>query len=309
MNYLNSIKKSRVLIAIYEMYYKFRYYVFKFLYFDNYQIMSDFETIEYIEKFQPNVSRIGDGEMDIICNRNIGFQKADNNLANDLEKVLLSKRKGMLICVIDAINNDVIEELSYESRKFWMINLGLTFNKWRKYLHKKTCYGNAHITRPYIRYKNDKLVALRFEKIRNIWNNKRVLIVEGEGTRIGVGNDFMDNASEIHRIICPNKNAYEIKNIIKNKIIEYNQKNNYDMVLIALGPTASILAYELLENQIWSLDVGHIDLEYEYWRRNMKNGGNIEIKYVDDSREEYNQYAFINDYKYLSSILENLNKL
>ena len=38
-------------------------------------------------------------------------------------------------------------------------------------------------------------------------------------------------------------------------------------MLIALGPTATILAYDLAEKGVQALDVGHIDIEYEWFLR------------------------------------------
>ena len=41
-----------------------------------------------------------------------------------------------------------------------------------------------------------------------MWNNIDVLIVEGEHTRFGVGNDLLAIAKGVERIICPDKNAF-----------------------------------------------------------------------------------------------------
>ena len=37
------------------------------------------------------------------------------------------------------------------------------------------------------------------------------------------------------------------------------------MIIIALGPTATVLAYDLAMVGYWALDMGHIDLEYEWF--------------------------------------------
>ncbi len=47
------------------------------------------------------------------------------------------------------------------------------------------------------------------------------------------------------------------------------------MVIIALGPTATVLAYDLSQNGIWALDLGHIDIEYSWFK--MKATSRIEI--------------------------------
>ena len=39
--------------------------------------------------------------------------------------------------------------------------------------------------------------------------DRDVIICEGEKTRMGVGNDLLDNCKSIKRIICPSENAFD----------------------------------------------------------------------------------------------------
>ena len=40
------------------------------------------------------------------------------------------------------------------------------------------------------------------------------------------------------------------------------------MIIIALGPTATVLAYDLAKEGYQALDMGHFDIEYEWYLRN-----------------------------------------
>jgi hypothetical protein len=40
------------------------------------------------------------------------------------------------------------------------------------------------------------------------------------------------------------------------------------LVLLALGPTATVMAFDLAKENIWTLDIGHIDLEYMWYLQN-----------------------------------------
>ena len=42
-----------------------------------------------------------------------------------------------------------------------------------------------------------------------MWDNKECLFIEGDKTRMGVGNDLFDNAKSIQRILCPSENAFD----------------------------------------------------------------------------------------------------
>ena len=75
------------------------------------------------------------------------------------------------------------------------------------------------------------------------------------------------------------------------------------LILIALGPTASILAYDLYKLGYQAIDIGHIDLEYEWYLRNCTRPVLIENKYVNEVRGNY-KYKKVDDRKYYSQIIQ-----
>ena len=103
-----------------------------------------------------------------------------------------------------------------------------------------------------------------FSKIKNIWDGKEILLVEGEKSRLGMGNDLFSNAKKIERILCPAENAFDKYDDIVNKVLE---QDSGKLVLIALGMTATVLAYDLHKLGYWAIDIGHIDIEYEWFLR------------------------------------------
>ena len=60
--------------------------------------------------------------------------------------------------------------------------------------------------------------------LKKIWNSKNILIIEGEKSRLGMGNDLFDNAKSIKRIICPSINAFHVYDKIIKKVINLNEK-------------------------------------------------------------------------------------
>ena len=79
----------------------------------------------------------------------------------------------------------------------------------------------------YFPYKDKSRTADRVALIKEIWNQREVVLVEGNQTRTGYGNDLLDNAISLERIICPTKEAFdyydeilaEVKKVDKNKLI------------------------------------------------------------------------------------------
>ena len=76
--------------------------------------------------------------------------------------------------------------------------------------------------------------------------------------------------------------------------------------LIALGPTATILAYDLHKLGYQSIDIGHVDIEDEWFLRNCTNVTPIENKYVNEAKGIKYKYKKINNNKYKSQIIRNI---
>ena len=119
-----------------------------------------------------------------------------------------------------------------------------------------------------------------FKSMRNIWHNRNVVIIEGAQSRLGVGNDLFDNARSIRRILCPPRNAFERY----DEILAQAMSMEKDVLfLIALGPTATVLSYQLFKAGYQSVDAGHVDIEYEWWRMGAKRKVKIERKFVNEA--------------------------
>ena len=55
------------------------------------------------------------------------------------------------------------------------------------------------------------------------------------------------------------------------KIVQKYSPNEY-LILLALGPTATVMAYNLAQKGYQAIDIGHIDIEYEWYRMGAKIG-------------------------------------
>jgi glycosyltransferase family protein len=128
-------------------------------------------------------------------------------------------------------------------------------------------YYSSFITRFYIDFKDKSKVPAYIKKLKLIWDKKDILIIEGEKSRLGVGNDLFNNAKSIKRILCPAVNAF----------------NQSILILLAIGPTSTILAYDLYKLGYQAIDVGHIDIEYEWFLRKAKKRTQIYNKFVNEA--------------------------
>ncbi|MEG2331972.1 MAG: GT-D fold domain-containing glycosyltransferase, partial [Bacteroides sp.] len=135
-------------------------------------------------------------------------------------------------------------------------------------------------TRPYMDFASKEDSGRWFEDMRSIWNDRDVVIIEGAQSRLGVGNDLFDGARSIRRILCPPRNAFERYDEILAQALKLEKGV---LFLIALGPTATVLSYQLFKAGYQAVDAGHVDIEYEWWRMNAKRKVKIERKFVNEA--------------------------
>lgn len=269
------------------------------LFFRKPKVKSDIETIDRIIEQKSSVSRFGDGEIAIINGVQLGFQSHDDKLAQRLDQVLRSEN-DMMICIPDIYTIKSIRKLTFESKVFWMNELLHNRHIWYSIPRNKTYY-DACFTRPYIRIRNKEHSKLLFEKLKEVWHERDVVIVEGKQSRLGIGNDLFDGCRSISRILCPPKNAFAAY----EKILQVCMQLPKDALLIlSLGPTASVLAYDLHKLGYQACDLGHIDLEYEWFLQKAQTRTAIKHKAVNELHTEAEQ---MHDEKYEKQIIAVIN--
>lgn len=296
---------KRRLVSLYEIFYeKGRLIRIRVKY--RLKIMSPDQTLAYIEKYHCSIARFGDGEFDHLLNlKDEGFQERSYALETALTNVLINRNPHLLLCIPRCMNT--IKECNEHAGSFW-----ITWGKdghheqivdyIRNLAGKDYLFGDAQITRPYIDWVTDKRAKRLFPKLRHLWKGKDVIIVEGEQSRMGVGNDLFGNANSVKRILCPAVNAFEKKEEIKNAIL-VNRKD--ELILMALGPTATVLAAEFADMGIQALDIGNIDIEYEWFLRRAKERIPIPGKFTNEAKNGAGRvYTECKDEKYLSEIIE-----
>ncbi len=267
-------------------------------------VLSDWETAKYIIDHKCSVARYGDGEMDIMLGINIPFQKSTHKLRKMLKEVKTTDK--CLCCVSDVFNKErfnknTIVEKDY---KFWQKVKFFTKPFYYFYFGKNEVLGDTFVSRFYLRFKDHSQTPDYIKFLKQIWQDRNLIFVEGEKTRLGVGNDFFDNAKSIRRILGPSKNAFDKYDEIKKAILENAKKD--DLVICALGPTATVLAYDLSE-QMQILDLGHIDIEYEWFLRHADKKIPIENKYVNECGKDGRNPGECTDKTYLSQIIKRID--
>lgn len=259
------------------------------------------ETLDYIIEHNSSLVRFGDGEVNLMWGLPIPYQNHDLELANQLKHIVgLESDEKLVVCLPDAFT-DRFKFTSW-AIPFWKDHMDHYMDFYRE-LCSNSWYGSTFISRPYIDYEDKSKAKGQFEKLKSIWENRDILIVEGITSRSGVGNDLFDKVKSVKRIICPSHNAYSVVDNIQEEIMKHAEGR---LILCMLGPTAKVLSYNLCQMGYQVLDVGHIDSEYEW----MKMGAKTKVKFSHKHTAEHNfdqDIEFIDDETYNSQILVDLS--
>ncbi len=259
------------------------------------------ETIEKIVNDSSSIARFGDGEIKIALNKgDVGFQSRSSNLIKRLREIIVAEEENLLIGIPPYYFDDINIYVDEARKWFEHIRIQHSLGVYKLLKNKEhTVYYNTNISRFYIDVKDKSNAKDYIKKIKKIWENRDILMVEGDKTRSGVGNDLYDNSKSLRRILAPSENAYSKYNEILDAIKKEAKKE--DLIMIALGPTATVLAYDLYKLGYQAIDIGHLDIEYEWMLKGVIWKENVDNKYVNETEQRI--VGDSNDKKYLSEIV------
>lgn len=225
------------------------------------KIYDEYETIMKIYTDKCSICRYGDGEIYHLFQHKTkygsGGQQCSINFQKKLIEVLHNTNPKILIgfsgyyCENEFINTNYILNSLSESTKKFILETKPKLQMKFPFLFIGKLYS-AEITR-LAQLKNNKQIIDIYNKLfceNNcifVGNNKIIQLIK---------NKIIDKFKQIEFIETPNTNAYDQYENIINKIIE-NDNLQDKLILISLGPTATIMSYDLAQKNHWSLDIGH----------------------------------------------------
>ncbi len=260
------------------------------------KIMSSDMTRRMIAEKKKSFSRFGDGEFAaIVGQKRWNFQDESQVLANKLREVLKSEEEDLLIGINPTFYMNLFDLPEEDADGVRAYMRPMVRRLHAELLDTQKYYGDAL----FHNIMNDEDV----KELKSIWNDRDCVFIEGVHTCMGVGNDLFDNSKSIERILGPAENAIDKYDKIMNEAVKQPKDK---LVLISLGPTATVLAYDLCKEGYQAVDIGHIDLIYESYIRQLPNlyGVNISYKYCSmDERISGREIEEVSDPIYRSQIV------
>ena len=229
-------------------------------------ILDSAKTLEYIINNKISLSRFGDGEFSLINGEDCIFQKHSPELQNKLKEILSSNLDTHKVAIPHLMCHlrDGTKNQKKFTRSFYTKN-----NPWIfKLLIQDKVYLNSAVT-------CTSFEKPQFDTLRKIWENKDITVISGDRVFKNIRYNVFDCAKSIDYITAPTTDAFSKY----DEIIEKAKKTDKNrLVCIILGPTATVLAYDLAKEGYQALDLGHIVKAYDAY---MSAGGNFELTEKD----------------------------
>lgn len=224
------------------------------------------KTIEKIKNGK-SIARFGDGEFNLVLGGHIHFQKSNEILATRLREILASQNENLLIALPPVFES--LSEFTEETQKYFRIFLTEKRQKIYPLLSFEKFYANAFCSRIYSNIEIEKNRAdLIFYSLREIWQDKDVLIVAGGVDQLKY--NIYDNAKSAAFLKVSAENSFdEYAQILEDcKVQGYGK-----LIILSVGPTATVLANDLCKLGFQALDLGHLNKSYNLYMNNEKYEG------------------------------------
>ena len=233
------------------------------------RVHDSWETLDEILRTGASVSRFGDGELQIMqryldelerpssAEEVDTFQHYDASLGKRLYEVWQGPSSERPLNCVPYAFKDSSPHRGY-NRIFFEREALMRLPALEKLAREHDFY-DTNFTRFYMGRYDIRDYPAYIERMKAIWKDRDLLFVEGEKSRLGVGNDLFDGARSVKRVLCPATDAWGSYPEILRLAKEHGEGR---LVLIALGQTATVLAYDLSEAGLQAIDLGHVDVEY-----------------------------------------------
>lgn len=232
------------------------------------KILDEFTTVQWLIKHRGSIARYGDGELKLCMGRSAKSQSPNPDMQKRLRDILQKPLFNCLVGIPRIYNRD--DWPTKEKQSFWNRYSG---NQFTALYNPKIQYGSAFITRPDTNSKLDSVEY--FDLIKQLWKDRSVFLYQGARTRFNKTGTFFDTAISSRTYIGPATDAFTHYLEILDFIIDSTSDD--DVIVLALGPTATVLAYDLTQAGRQALDLGHLGQFYAHIHP--KSSGNNEKYY------------------------------
>lgn len=217
------------------------------------KVSTEESTLRLLVEEGKSIARFGDGEFKLIIGeRHKSFQDVNETLNQRMLEVLRSDHPEILVGIHPVRDFDGLGRIW---QKF-IIRIGqevlALLDLEREYVSTGV-FHRLPTTSPAV-------FEERVAAIKQLWANRKVLIVVGRNSRFHFEKELFDNIASVDYVYGPPKNAFYEYERILSEVRSYDPKEY--LVLLVLGPTATVMAYDLGREGYQAIDFGQMPSKY-----------------------------------------------
>lgn len=232
---------------------------------NNIRVFGPEETVEYLENHGGSFCRFGDGEFMLMQGENLGFQPYHPLLALKLWEIFTQSDQNMMIGIpyqqlqTPDRFNELVKQFYFTSGKWIRSFLNCYLPVQRKQ------YIDTGFNQVYQTYSSMNFAAY-YEKVRRLFEQKKLTIIAGEGILDKLTYDVFDLAKEKEYLYGPATDAFSAY----DEILEKARRIDKDrLICVILGPASKVLIRDLTQEGYTAWDIGHLAKDYDSYRKRL----------------------------------------
>ncbi len=213
------------------------------------KVWTEEQTIRHMLAHRSSICRFGDGEFKLIIGRrHKSFQDINQELNEKMLDVLHSDVANILIAIHPVHDYEGLGRIWQK----YIIRMG---SRILSLLDKNREYPSTGVFR-LLPLENKTAFLTRIQLIKQLWQNRKIVFVVGRNSRFTFEPELFNNVKSIDYIYAPPKNAFAEYASIIDQVLHYDGEDY--LILIVLGPTATVMAFDLARQGYQAIDFGQM---------------------------------------------------
>lgn len=228
-------------------------------------ILNQEESLSQLETNPKSFIRTNDGEVRLIWNLDQPFQRYEKEVADRMLHLLQHHRDDIYV----GINRGYFyppknqEEGAFNRRNAY---------EFRKFYIQNCCKDSTYLDATFTFYsfaagKTSYYDAI-FARWRNLFRDKKLVIICGEGILDHLEHDIFELAASKHFIYGPRRHAWDQHDQIIQRIQEEADKDS--LLIFILGMAGKAMIPEVTDLGYMAWDIGHLAKSYNAYKTEMK---------------------------------------
>jgi hypothetical protein len=187
-----------------------------------------------------NLARFGDGELKLALGRDAKSQRHVPELGAALRRVLRDWTGKCLPCIPNIGGRKSPKE------SFWA---AYRAPRYVGLYDGGAIYGSSFVTRP--DSAPEPFSQFYWDHVAQLWADRDVVVVGGSGKSLKAAD--LDGAAHVEEVEAPRQHAWDVHDQLLAQL-----KRETRLVVLCIGATATVLAWELAQCGVHAVDLGHL---------------------------------------------------